>query len=237
MRTLSAPLFEGLLKYTLGKAGVKIIFEFLLKLLYIYFTQRRRDMCRQLEFDREKALEKATRLFWRKGYEKTTVAELLKEMNILNGSFYNAFKDKKNLFLESLEYYNSIVTAERLRAFDDNPDIRAAIREFFRIVFTSLSKPELPNGCMMTNSMTDEVFSHSELKEYVVSKFTAFERYVADRIQAAMDRDEFHADTTAEQLASLIVTYLQGVFRLSNMGTPVEKLQEQTNFLLTSIGF
>src|SRR5258708_12315878 len=73
-------------------------------------------MGRGIEFDYDKAIDKATRLFWKTGYSNTSLRELLKVMNIGGRSFYNTAKSKKNLYLECLKYYRATVMSQRATA-------------------------------------------------------------------------------------------------------------------------
>src|ERR1700684_4507329 len=56
-------------------------------------------------FDRDSALQAATRLFWERGYEATSIGDLTAAMNIKPGSLYAAFGDKKTLFKEAVHAY------------------------------------------------------------------------------------------------------------------------------------
>ena len=56
-------------------------------------------MARAVEFDYDKAIDRAMRLLWRIGYSNVSVRDLLKVMGIGEGSFYNTFKSKKRLYL------------------------------------------------------------------------------------------------------------------------------------------
>jgi AcrR family transcriptional regulator len=76
-------------------------------------------MARPREFDREQALESATRVFWAKGFASTSTEDLLAAMGIGRQSLYNAFGDKRALYLEALERYQRATTSghlQRLRA-------------------------------------------------------------------------------------------------------------------------
>jgi TetR/AcrR family transcriptional repressor of nem operon len=71
-------------------------------------------MARPREFDREEALERATGVFWAKGYASTSTDDLLTAMGIGRQSLYNAFQDKRALYLEALERYQRTTTAGHL---------------------------------------------------------------------------------------------------------------------------
>jgi AcrR family transcriptional regulator len=72
-------------------------------------------MARPREFDRELALERATGVFWAKGYTATSTEDLLAAMRIGRQSLYNSFGDKRALFLESLERYQRATTSGHLQ--------------------------------------------------------------------------------------------------------------------------
>lgn len=64
-------------------------------------------MARPREFDTSEVLEKAMNVFWTRGYEDASLPDLLEGMELSRGSLYKAFKDKKSLFLQALEHYES----------------------------------------------------------------------------------------------------------------------------------
>ena len=72
-------------------------------------------MARPREFDREEALERATGVFWAKGYASTSTDDLLTAMGIGRQSLYNAFQDKRALYLEALERYQRTTTTGHLQ--------------------------------------------------------------------------------------------------------------------------
>src|SRR3984885_10997246 len=100
-------------------------------------------MARPREFDREEALERATGVFWAKGYAATSTDDLLTAMGVGRQSLYNAFQDKRALYLEALERYQRTTVAGHLQRLNgaaspiagveallsglinDNDDIRA----------------------------------------------------------------------------------------------------------------
>lgn len=111
-------------------------------------------MARTLEFDRKLALDEALVLFWRKGYQATSLADLLEAMAIGRSSFYAAFVDKRSLFIECLDLFaqrnQNIVTRarEELSPLD-------ALHHFFVRGFagTRRAKPEW--GCMLVNTVLE----------------------------------------------------------------------------------
>src|SRR5512135_3236973 len=89
--------------------------------------RRRTQMGRKLEFNYERAVERATRVFWAKGYSAASMRDLLKAMGIGEGSFYHLFGSKNRLYLECLKHYNDTVTRQRLAALEAEPSVRKGL--------------------------------------------------------------------------------------------------------------
>src|SRR3974390_843604 len=127
-------------------------------------------MGRKRAFDYDDVLERATRLFWSKGYASTSLRDLLEVMGIGESSFYNLVKSKQELYLECLRHYNDTVTRRRWQALAAEPLIRDGIRAYFRAVLDDLDDPAVPNVCLMAGSMSADVLGAVELRDYVVTE-------------------------------------------------------------------
>lgn len=192
-------------------------------------------MGRVKAFDESAALEQAMHLFWRQGYSNTTLKQLLTEMDMLNGSFYHCFKDKKTIFQKSLVHYNQKVISKRLEALTRHDDFSTGIRAFFSEVYKTLESKEQPNGCLIANSMVDEVLSDKELKLFLHQGFEQFVKFITDRIQISIDLNHTPNDLPAKQLAYILVTYIQGLFCISNSSVNIKQLKTQTSDFLIAL--
>ena len=67
-------------------------------------------------FDVDKALERAMELFWRQGYEGTSLADLTRELGLTRPSLYAAFESKKGLFLKALDLYEARADIDKSRS-------------------------------------------------------------------------------------------------------------------------
>src|SRR5689334_10845246 len=85
-------------------------------------------MARPREFDRELALHCATRVFWAKGFASTSTDDLIEAMGIGRQSLYNAFGDKRALYLEALDSYQQATTAGHLKRLNEPASSIAGIR-------------------------------------------------------------------------------------------------------------
>lgn len=190
------------------------------------------NMGRVKIFSEPEVLAKAMRLFWKQGYSNTSLKQLLEVMEMKNGSFYHCFKDKQTIFLKSLEYYNQEITYKRLEALNRHDDFSLGIRALFAEVFKTFESKDEPNGCLIVNSMVDEVLGEEKLKVFLSQGFEQFVIFITDRIQLAIDLDHLSTHLSAKQLAFIIVTYIQGLSRVSNINIDIEQLKDQTNDFL-----
>jgi TetR/AcrR family transcriptional repressor of nem operon len=105
-------------------------------------------------FDKDEVLDRAMRLFWERGYEATSIDDLLKATGINRGSLYGTFGDKRRLFLAAVDRYmekiGSPLFLELMRG-----DPRDAIRRMFNSIVRRNSDGKSPAGCLITNSAVE----------------------------------------------------------------------------------
>jgi TetR/AcrR family transcriptional regulator, transcriptional repressor for nem operon len=103
------------------------------------------------QFDRNEALDRAMVTFWTRGYEATSIDDLVEATGIGRGSLYGTFGDKRQLFLAALDRYWNTVGMEMFAELSD-PDARHAIERMFDALIRRASNPKFPRGCLFTNT-------------------------------------------------------------------------------------
>src|SRR5215510_892270 len=103
------------------------------------------------QFDRHEVLDRAMAVFWERGYEATSIQELLQAMGINRGSLYATFGNKQQLFLTVLDHYAAQVSTAMLAELAD-PDPRRAIARMFAALLHRTGDPSRPRGCLNTNT-------------------------------------------------------------------------------------
>lgn len=112
-------------------------------------------MARHKEFDTEAALDGAMNTFWAKGYEATSIQDLVERMEINRGSLYHAFGDKQSLFLAALDRYDRVVTRRMLETLEMEGSGKDAVRRFFLAKLESARAADRPQGCLVTNAAVE----------------------------------------------------------------------------------
>jgi TetR/AcrR family transcriptional regulator, transcriptional repressor for nem operon len=103
------------------------------------------------QFDRNEVLDRAMAAFWTRGYEATSIDDLVEATGINRGSLYGTFGDKRRLFLMALDrYWDTVVNAMMEELSDSDP--RRAIERMFDALIRRTSDPRFPRGCLITNT-------------------------------------------------------------------------------------
>jgi TetR/AcrR family transcriptional repressor of nem operon len=193
-------------------------------------------MARTLEFDYSKAIDRATRLFWKTGYAGTSLRNLLKGMKIGEGSFYNTLRSKQNAYLECLKHYNATVGRRRGEAFFSAPTAALGVRALFKTVLDCLDDPNSPSRiCLMAGSMTSDVLAEPALRKYIQEQLSALPEKMAARFRADKEAGLLPAEFDPQLVVPVIVTYMQGLFRMALVSYDRARFERQNDLFLTSL--
>jgi len=193
-------------------------------------------MTRGLEFDYDQAIDKATRVFWRKGYSGASLRDLLKAIGIGEGSFYNTLKSKKQLYLECLKHYNETVVRRRAEALFSPSSAKEGVRGLFKTVLDDLDDPRTPRVCLVAGSVSSDVLAERDLQKFIQTGMAAFVGAFSDRLKSAKDTGELPPQFEVEVVANIIATYLQGLYRTALLSYDRSQLERQIDHFFTSLG-
>lgn len=182
-------------------------------------SNQTRKTGRPLSFDRNAALEKAMFVFWRHGYETSSVSDLTAAMGITAPSLYNAFGDKKQLFLETVRLYAGDTEASG-RLIDNAPTAYEAARTLLNAAAAFYTGETTPRGCLLASATA----SGSAASLDVQAAVAAIRQGVIERLRARIERDVAEGvlpqQTDASALAGLVMTVLQGLSVMARDGVP-----------------
>jgi TetR/AcrR family transcriptional repressor of nem operon len=193
-------------------------------------------MARALGFDYDKAIAKATRVFWKNGYSGTSLRDLLKAIGIGEGSFYNTLKSKKRLYLECLKHYNGTVGRRRAEALLSPSSAKEGVRGLFRTVLDDLDDPRNPRDCLLARSVSSDVLAERDLQKFVQRDIAAFVGALSDRLKSAKETSELPPQFEAEVVAHVIATYVQGLIRTALLSYDRPQLEREVDQFLTGLG-
>jgi TetR/AcrR family transcriptional repressor of nem operon len=131
-------------------------------------------MARPREFDADDALERATRLFWTRGFEQTSLDDLCAATGLGRSSLYAAFGDKRDLYLRALARYEERSVARIEKAFDGRT-LRAGLEAFLAGLIDDIVAGPGRSGCFIGNC---------------AAELARLDRTAAGRVRASLERIE-----------------------------------------------
>jgi TetR/AcrR family transcriptional regulator, transcriptional repressor for nem operon len=185
---------------------------------------------RTKEFEPGEALDAAMQLFWRKGYEATSIRDLLDGMGIGYGSLYNTFGDKHTLFLASLDRFRELRTSWIDEVLEDSG--LSGIEEVFRRTVDGLVSFEPRRGCLLANTAV-ELGPHDAEVAAKISRYVRHTEAVFERaLIRAQEAGEIPADRDPRALARFLVNALHGLRVLARVGTDRAVLEDAVRVAL-----
>ncbi|MFF2083495.1 TetR/AcrR family transcriptional regulator [Nocardia sp. NPDC058176] len=167
-------------------------------------------MGRVKEFDPDVALRAAMDLFWRQGYEATSMQDLVDHLGLGRGSIYATFGGKHDLFLRAFERYVDDARAGLLDQLSAPGSSLDAVKSLVRWYAQTASDDEQRKGCFMTNTAV-EVPEDRDAGRLVTSSLEDMETVLTAALMRARSEGELPADRDPVALARFLVTVLQGI--------------------------
>lgn len=178
-------------------------------------------------FDRDAALAAAMRLFWRKGFAATSIADLTEAMGIGSPSLYAAFGSKEALYGEALNYYGRTHEDLVWSSFAKAATCREAVESYLMDSAAALTASRgcgEPLGCMVTLSAVGSE-GHAELGELVKAARASGRERVRERFRRAVADGELDATTDIDGLARFVVAVQGGMSLMARDGASRAELE------------
>lgn len=163
------------------------------------------SVARFIEFDRPQVVNRALALFWRQGYQATTLADLLQAMGISRSSFYAAFGDKRSFFIECLDLWaaRTLGLVQRTRA--EMPPLDA-LQDFFERSFVEARSSKVSWGCMLVNTVLEMAGVDDGLAARASSHLADMQLIFKDILD-----DAGATPQQADEMAAMLMLFNEGI--------------------------
>ncbi|SDB52438.1 transcriptional regulator, TetR family [Flavobacteriaceae bacterium MAR_2010_188] len=175
-------------------------------------------MSRRKQYIEEEVIDKAMHLFWRNGYENTSMQMLEKEMGINKFSIYSSFGSKHGLFIESLKSYKSKVN-DIFETFKNSNNGVEDIKRFFYDSVKICDIDGNQKGCLVTNTYND--FAESE-DNLIKEQMTIFMENLKNTFIEKLRMDTSKDDETILKQANFLVLAKHGLAAATRVNSPKE---------------
>ncbi len=191
-------------------------------------------MARTKEFNEATVLDKAVEVFWEKGYESTSIQDLVEAMNIQRGSLYAAFGSKQQLFLKSLERYGEIVVHKLLEILQSKSSAIESIELFFSQLVEHLLTAGPLRSCLVTNSAIERGLNDAETRKKVLRLLESVRKGFHQTLLRAKSQREISNDLDLVSTANYLTSSMQGLLVIGKVN-PERSVLEGINQITLSV--
>jgi len=183
---------------------------------------------RPRKLSREAILEIAMDVFWEKGYESTSIADILLATGLHKGSLYQTFHDKKTLFIATLDHYLGQMYQLKKDVMQSESDPMTGLKKYLHEMLTvSGSKGDCSNkGCMVVNTLVETAPHDIEIREMLERKNKKFQTLFVETLNKAQAAGRLTLNFPPEIIFGLLMSTMNGLSNnLKNMITLEEAHQ------------
>jgi TetR/AcrR family transcriptional regulator, transcriptional repressor for nem operon len=168
-------------------------------------------MARAKEFDVEATLERAMNLFWERGYEATTMSDLVRHLGISRQSLYDTFGDKRALYGAALERNRRQQFAPFLQRVASDEPLAQLLHSLLQDVIDEDLASKSARGCMFVNAAIELASSDRAIRRMVSANTRGLHDALVERLRRARERGEMATTQSAESLAHYFLTVVSGL--------------------------
>ena len=182
-------------------------------------------MARFKEFDPESALAKAMHLFWRQGYENTSLDELLKAMGIAKQSLYDTFGDKRALYLKAMAHYRDQTNGAMQRMFDQTTSIKDG---FAKLLYglAAETREQHERGCLLLSANLQRDTGDTAIADFLRDNQNRVEAIFESALLRARKQNELSTKQDPKALARFFVVTIQGMRAMARLHSDKKGLEE-----------
>ncbi|MCU0570937.1 MAG: TetR/AcrR family transcriptional regulator [Oculatellaceae cyanobacterium Prado106] len=189
-------------------------------------------MARLREFDTEEVLEAVINAFWERGYEATSLADLMEVTGLQKGSIYKAFGDKRSLFIQALQAYLDRVYSFSRKALTQS-DPQQAIADWLQMLADTT--PGNNKGCFAVNSLIEMAPHDAEIAKLLEWQFERLGQLLEKAIAKGQKSGVFRRDLSAQALRQLLLITANGTLAASRADFLKSELPAVTQSILAVV--
>ena len=177
---------------------------------------------RPRSFDETGALEKATQVFWSKGYDGVTIDDLVAGMGVGRPSLYAVFGDKRTIFLRALKEYAEKKGARAAKALLSPRTLRDSLTRFLKTAVETATEKGSARGCLL--GCVAPLVDDAEVRTFLQNAAAAGAALVESRFRDGITAGEIPPDFPVAVRAIQVTDFARGLTMRAQMGAPRKTL-------------
>ena len=184
-------------------------------------------MARPRQFDEVQVIENLMQVFWNKGYQATSMQDLVAATGLLKGSLYGAFGDKRALYIAALKHYDHTRIQAGIDMFNGEGNAREKTARLFDNVIESTKRGDFAGGCLLCNASLEMAVTDRQVKSEVKTTIRRLKLAIMDALQIEIENQD-----QAAGLAAFIVSAYFGTRVLAKAGAPAAMIGDTRDHCL-----
>jgi len=168
-------------------------------------------MARTKDFDEAEVLKKAVNLFWLKGYNATSMQDLVDGLGISRSSLYDTYGDKHALFIKALESYESTNSGQMCKIIGSDKPAKETIRKLLEMIVDGLLDDQAHRGCFMVNAEVEVAPHDAEVNRIICAADQQVEEAFYQVIKKGQENTEVKNNGDARALARFVFNTVKGL--------------------------
>lgn len=191
-------------------------------------------MPRPATFNSDAVLERAMLLFWTYGYAGTSIQDLVESTELLRGSLYHTFGDKRSLYIQTLHRYGHMALQQTTDSWNPAVSLLSNVRAMLMVI-VDMPIDEKRRGSMLCNCIVEVVPHDPEIAKVVDGILNEFKRFFQSLLEGARQTGELNPQATTTALARYLVSSIQGLCVTAKAGAPREELLDIVEVTLSAL--
>ena len=174
-------------------------------------------------------------MFWRKGYESTSLQDLITVMGLSKSSFYQTFNSKHHLFEQSIHNYQNMLSDSLQSQLQQADSGRAFIESLFYGVECELSGADARRGCLLMNTASEFSQTDPEIAALVSDSLEHISRIFEQAIEQAQSENKISANKNPKDLASYLLSNMSGLKNMVKAGADKKTIRSIVDIVLSAL--
>jgi TetR/AcrR family transcriptional repressor of nem operon len=193
-------------------------------------------MARPKEFDPDTVLDRALALFWERGYEATSVADLVERLGVGRASLYATFGDKHAIYLRALDRYVAMRHPDYVVLLSRPGPAIDALRAVVRAYAEGAASDRQRRGCFVVNTATERLPTDRAAARRVEAEWDTLERALEGALRRAQAEGDLPSERDPRRTARFLLALLQGIQVLARSGGCAARVRDAAEEALALLG-